>query len=51
MNVSYTCDNLQKTYEELTARGVEFENPPKKEPWGSYAIFKDSEGNKFVLGD
>jgi len=36
---------------ELRARGVEFENPPKKEPWGSYAIFKDSEGNKFVLGD
>jgi predicted enzyme related to lactoylglutathione lyase len=51
MNVSYTCDNLQKTYEELRARGVEFENPPKKEPWGSYAIFKDSEGNKFVLGN
>ena len=51
MNVSYTCDNLQKTYEELRARGVEFENPPKKEPWGNFAIFKDSEGNKFVLGD
>jgi predicted enzyme related to lactoylglutathione lyase len=51
MNVSYTCDNLQETYDELTARGVEFENPPKKEPWGSYTIFKDSEGNKFVLGD
>jgi hypothetical protein len=22
---------------------------PKKEPWGSSAIFKDSEGNQFVL--
>lgn len=42
---------LFTTDEELQARGVEFENPPKKEPWGSYAIFKDSEGNKFVLGD
>lgn len=51
MNMSYTCDDLQKTYEELKARGVEFENPPKKEHWGSYAIFKDSEGNSFVLGD
>jgi predicted enzyme related to lactoylglutathione lyase len=51
MNMSYTCDDLHKTYEELKARGVEFESPPKKEHWGSYAIFKDSEGNSFVLGD
>ena len=48
MNMSYTCDNLQKTYEELKKRGVEFENPPKKEHWGNFAIFKDSEGNRFV---
>src|SRR5437764_21553 len=33
MNMSYTCDDLQKTYEELRKRGVEFENPPKKEHW------------------
>ena len=51
MNMSFTCDDLKKTYEELKKRGVEFENPPKKEHWGSYAIFKDSEGNSFVLGD
>src|SRR5438128_10588038 len=51
MNMSYTCDDLQKTYEELKRRGVEFENPPKKEHWGTFAIFKDSEGNRFVLGD
>jgi predicted enzyme related to lactoylglutathione lyase len=51
MNISYTCDDLQKTYEDLKKRGVEFENPPKKEHWGNYAIFKDSEGNRFVIGD
>ena len=51
MNMSYTCDDLEKTYGELKKRGVEFENPPKKEPWGNYSIFKDSEGNRFVLGD
>lgn len=49
MNVSYICDDIDKTYVELKARGVEFVNPPKKEPWGTYAIFKDSEGNSFVL--
>lgn len=51
MNMSFECDDIQKSYEELKKRGVEFENPPKKEHWGSYAIFKDSEGNSFVLGD
>jgi len=51
MNLSYTCDDLTKTYEELKSRGVKFVDPPKKEPWGSYAIFKDSEGNSFVLSD
>ena len=51
MNMSYTCEDLQKTYEDLKKRGVEFENPPKKQPWGNYAIFKDSEGNRFVLSD
>jgi predicted enzyme related to lactoylglutathione lyase len=51
MNMSYTCDDLQQTFEALRKRGVEFESPPKKQPWGNYAIFKDSEGNRFVLGD
>ena len=47
--ISYACDDVEKTYEELSAKGVPFEGPPKKEPWGTYAMFKDSEGNSFVL--
>jgi predicted enzyme related to lactoylglutathione lyase len=47
--VSLECDDVQKTYEELTAKGVEFAKPPKKESWGVSAILKDSEGNQFVL--
>ena len=49
MNMSYTCDDIDKTYEELKKRGVEFEGPAQKQPWGTYAMFKDSEGNRFVL--
>ncbi len=49
MNMSYACDDIEKTYEELRARGVEFDGPPEKQPWGIYAMFKDSEGNRFVL--
>ncbi len=49
-NGSFACDNVERTYEELKARGVEFSGPPKKEPWGTYTTFKDPEGNEFVLG-
>jgi len=47
--MSYACDDIEKTYAELTERGVKFEGRPSKEPWGTYAIFKDSEGNRFVV--
>ena len=49
-NGSFQCDNVQKTYEELKAKGVEFMHEPKTEPWGTFTIFKDSEGNQFVMG-
>ncbi len=48
-NGAFTCDSVEKTYEELLARGVEFVKPPKAEPWGTSSIFKDTEGNTFVL--
>ncbi len=51
MNLSCACDDLVQTYEQLAARGVEFEGPPQKQPWGSYAMFKDSEGNRSVLSE
>jgi predicted enzyme related to lactoylglutathione lyase len=47
--ISLECDDVQKTYEELSARGVEFAKPPKAESWGVAAIMKDSEGNQIVL--
>jgi len=50
VNTSWEVDNIDKTYEELQARGVEFAGPPQKQPWGTFAILKDSEGNQIVLG-
>jgi predicted enzyme related to lactoylglutathione lyase len=49
MPMSFVCDDIDQTYEELSGRGVEFEGPPEKQPWGTYAMFKDSEGNRFVV--
>ncbi len=49
VNTSLACDDLESTYQTLKSRGVEFSTPPTVEPWGSYAIFKDPDGNSFVL--
>ena len=48
--LSLWSDAVEGTYETLKARGVEFLEPPKKEPWGTSVIFKDSEGNDLHLG-
>lgn len=47
--MSWECDDVQRTYDELTAKGAEFAKPPQKQPWGEMAILKDSEGNQIVL--
>ncbi len=49
MNMSFWTDDVIATAKTLKGRGVEFVSEPKKESWGTSAIFKDSEGNRFVL--
>lgn len=48
-NGALACDNVEGTHRQLAERGVEFESPPQKQPWGTFAIFKDPDGNRFVL--
>jgi predicted enzyme related to lactoylglutathione lyase len=50
MNCSLACDDVEATYRQFSERGVEFEGPPQRQPWGSFVIMKDSEGNRFVVG-
>ncbi len=45
----FTCSDIFATYEELKIKGVEFTKPPKKEFYGTEAIFKDDSGNWFSL--
>jgi len=47
---SFVVDDVEKTFRELSEKGVEFAQPPKKESWGTSAVFKDVDGNSFVLG-
>jgi predicted enzyme related to lactoylglutathione lyase len=49
VNMAYQVPDLQKTYEELSAKGVEFVRPPTSQAWGTFALFKDSEGNIFCI--
>ena len=49
VHTSWEVDNIEKTHQELAERGVEFVSPPQKQPWGVFAIMKDSEGNQIVL--
>ncbi|HEX6674711.1 MAG TPA: VOC family protein [Actinomycetes bacterium] len=48
-NVWFYCDDLHATHQELSARGVEFPQPPVELPFGWWSIFSDPDGNRFVL--
>ena len=48
-NGALACDNVEKTYEELKARGVEFMGPPQNADWGKFVMLKDLDGNQFLL--
>ncbi|MGA2810655.1 MAG: VOC family protein [Candidatus Acidiferrum sp.] len=48
-SMSFWCDDVFATAKAMKAKGVEFEKDPKKEDWGTSSIFKDVDGNKFVL--
>ena len=49
-NGSFGCDDVEYTYGQLKERGVEFDKEPQNQPWGTFAIFRDPDGNSFVLG-
>jgi len=49
MNISFTADDVEATAREMKARGVEFVQESQKADWGTAAIFKDPDGNQFVL--
>ncbi len=44
-----TTDDVQASYEELRARGVEFTEAPEERPYGIDSGFRDPSGNSFRL--
>jgi lactoylglutathione lyase len=48
-NVMFYADDVEKAYEELVARGVEFTTTPVKMPFGWWSVFTDDEGTRYAL--
>jgi lactoylglutathione lyase len=48
-SIVFECEDIQKTYEEMKARGVKFLEEPKAMPWGTFTRFEDPDGNVYVL--
>lgn len=48
-SIVFHCADVEQTYQELVARGVEFREAPKRLPWGIFAQFTDPDGNEFLI--
>jgi catechol 2,3-dioxygenase-like lactoylglutathione lyase family enzyme len=42
-------DDFERDYHDLKARGVEFAEEPRREPYGTVAVFRDLYGNRWDL--
>jgi predicted enzyme related to lactoylglutathione lyase len=42
-------DDIEKTYQELVERGIQFEGPIEAGPFSRFAAFSDPDGNHFLL--
>lgn len=47
--ISFWCDDVMATARVMKSKGVEFAQEPKTEAWGTTGVFKDPDGNQFVL--
>ncbi|HYL69246.1 MAG TPA: VOC family protein [Candidatus Limnocylindria bacterium] len=47
--VTFRCDDVFATATLLKSKGVKLAAEPKKEVWGTMAIFRDPDGNEFVF--
>jgi predicted enzyme related to lactoylglutathione lyase len=48
-SISFWCDDVFAEADALKKKGVAFAKEPTTESWGSAAVFKDPDGNQFVL--
>jgi catechol 2,3-dioxygenase-like lactoylglutathione lyase family enzyme len=50
--ITFVCDDIDATYDELSKKGVNFKEPVQTMPWGGKATwFYDPDGNEFFLSE
>src|SRR2546428_6524077 len=47
--MTFWCDDVFATADALKRKGVTLAEEPKKEVWGTRAVFRDPDGNEFVF--
>ena len=47
--LTFNVTDMDALHAELKAKGVTFLQEPDRQPWGTYAIIQDSEGNRLIL--
>lgn len=45
----FSTDDVERDHRDLTAQGVTFTMAPDRQPWGTFAVFTDPDGNGFGL--
>jgi predicted enzyme related to lactoylglutathione lyase len=48
-SIVFSCDDIDRTHQEMADCGVPFSQPPRDMPWGKFAIFEDFDGNWYGL--
>lgn len=48
-SIVFSCSDIEGTYEKMKAGGVQFDGELNKMQWGTFASFRDEDGNSFLL--
>jgi catechol 2,3-dioxygenase-like lactoylglutathione lyase family enzyme len=49
VQIGFPADNLDEMHKRLVAAGVRVDHPPRNEPWGKTARYRDPDGNSVSL--
>jgi predicted enzyme related to lactoylglutathione lyase len=47
--MAFNVEVMKTLVADLKAKGVTFTQEPEPQPWGTYAMIRDSEGNQLIL--
>jgi lactoylglutathione lyase len=47
--LTFDVSDIDTVYQDLKSKGVKFVQEPDKQPWGTFAMIEDSEGNRLLL--